>query len=48
MRLGPCGGTGRRARLKILYPQGCAGSSPARGTMSPKIQSIFGLMAWES
>lgn len=29
----PDGGTGRRACLKSRYPQGCAGSSPAWGTM---------------
>ncbi len=28
----PCGGIGRRDRLKICCPQGRAGSSPARGT----------------
>ena len=28
----PCGGTGRRGKLKICCPQGRAGSSPARGT----------------
>ena len=28
----PCGGIGRRGRLKICCPQGRAGSSPARGT----------------
>ena len=28
-----CGGTGRRDRLKICCPLGCAGSIPARGTI---------------
>ena len=28
------GGTGRHAGLKILYPQGCTGSSPVRGTLN--------------
>ena len=31
-RRGPLGGIGRRTRLKILSPQGRAGSSPAAGT----------------
>jgi hypothetical protein len=29
---GPCGGIGRRGRLKICCPHGRAGSIPARGT----------------
>lgn len=32
MRSCPCGGTGRRDRLKICCPLGCAGSIPAKGT----------------
>ena len=31
----PGGGTGRHAGLKILYPQGCTGSSPVWGTLNP-------------
>ena len=32
-----CDGTGRRTGLKILGPQGRAGSIPARGTNTPSI-----------
>src|ERR1700704_5778156 len=32
---GPDGGIGRRARLKIWYSQGCAGSIPVPGTQPP-------------
>src|SRR3954465_12320529 len=32
-----CGGIGRRARLKILYPQGCVGSIPSTGSFSQRI-----------
>ena len=29
----PGGGTGRRSGLKIRYPKGCVGSTPAPGTI---------------
>src|SRR5580692_4317426 len=34
--LSPDGGIGRRARLKIWYSQGCAGSIPVPGTLATK------------
>ena len=34
---------GRHEGLKIPWPQGCAGSSPAFGTVNKEISSPFGL-----
>jgi hypothetical protein len=36
----PDGGIGRRARLKIWYSQGCAGSIPVPGT-EPRFGVVF-------
>jgi hypothetical protein len=39
MAEGRSGGTGRRARLKIVYPKGCVGSTPTFGTTSGTISA---------
>ena len=38
---GPCGGIGRRDRLKICFPQGSARSSRARGTIPRPCQRFI-------
>ena len=43
--MSPDGGIGRRARLKILYSQGCAGSIPVLGTLTGLQQIVNQLLA---
>jgi hypothetical protein len=47
--LSPDGGIGRRARLKILYSQGCAGSIPVLGTktfgLNPDTTKVSGFFS---
>ncbi len=39
--MGPCGGIGRRGRLKIYYLQGCGSSSLPEGTTFKFHSNIF-------
>lgn len=38
--MSPCGGIGRRSRLKICHSQGCEGSIPFVGTTAKPLQFV--------
>jgi hypothetical protein len=48
LKRSPDGGIGRRARLKIWYSQGCAGSIPVPGTKKNLKSLIFTPLPFKS